>query len=757
MKNNIKNLTIYSLFLYAFFSTISITISEIFFIAGILLWIIDTAVNKRDLKNQFPLYIGLPVLFFTIMHLISAITGLDPSESLKDFRKVYIFLIMFFAGYYLQSGNNVKRAFDFFIAGATVVGIYAIVSTIKFRYLGHNPDFRAASFSGNHMHAGGMLMMALIVNSAMLAGFLKKLDKKLTAGILYSISFVLIALGLAFTFTRGSWFAALAGILIIAFLADKRAVIAIVVVVLLVGFLLKDTFFMRRIKDTVNISNGTSAIERVYMWQSGIQIIKDYPLHGIGTSNVGKVYPKYKKKDARELNEGHLHNNLIQVSVIDGIPGLLVFLWLFTVLWIFSAGLLKSTRNTLIEYEAYAIFPISVAFFINGFFEYNLFSSQVATIFWFIMGAGIAIKGSISGQESAGQRNKRKIETDKLQRALIIRTRAIGDILLTTPFIRTLKKRIPNIEIDYLCEPLGLPILQGNPYLNSIIAYEKNKLQKGAPSVRIKETFRLYADLRKRKYDIVFDLFGNLRTALMSFLTGARYRVGFTFRGRQAFYNIKVKPDIEPKYNVFYHMDLLKAINVENDGERLDFYFENEDKTYIESFLSAKKISNKDVIIGLNPAGSWPTKRWPEQKFSELADMLVEDVKESKLIIIWGPGEAQMADSIITGMKGDKSRVFIAPDTSIKQLGALIKQMRVLITNDGAPKHIADALDTPTVAIFGPTNYKSWNPVNNAIHIAVTSGIECAPCDKTECHDIKCMESIRPEQVLGYVKKLLKI
>ncbi len=350
-----------------------------------------------------------------------------------------------------------------------------------------------------------------------------------------------------------------------------------------------------------------------------------------------------------------------------------------------------------------------------------------------------------------------KIEIDKLHRALIIRPRAIGDILLTTPFIRALKKRIPGIKIDYLCEPMGLPILENNPYLSDVIVYEKNKLKKMAPSVKMMETARFYNGLRARKYDIVFDLFGNLRTALMSFLTGARYRAGFTFRGRKIFYNIRVKPDRAPKYNVYYHMDLLKAINVQDDGEKMDFYFGNEEKAYISNFFKSKRISDKDLIVGINPAGSWPTKRWPEQKFSTLADRIIEDLKGVKIIVLWGPNEEAMAELVVSGIKNDKSDVYIAPETSIKQLGALIEKIKVLVTNDGAPKHIADALGTPTVAIFGPTNYKSWNPANSEIHTAVTGGEACAPCDKTECSNIRCMESVTTAEVFGHVKRMLKL
>ncbi len=366
-----------------------------------------------------------------------------------------------------------------------------------------------------------------------------------------------------------------------------------------------------------------------------------------------------------------------------------------------------------------------------------------------------------------------QINKSKIKKILILRPRAIGDVILTTPFIRNLRKEFPDAQIDYVVEEFVKPVLEGNPYISNIIILKrhklkkepenikaiKNKLKKSMPSVKIIEDIRFYLKFIKERYDIVFDLWGNLRTALISFLTGAKYRVGFTFRFRKYFYNIRVKPDIIPKYNANYHLDLLRAIGIEPDSDKTEFYLNESDKEFIKKFFKDAGIKESDVVIGLSGSGSWVTKRWFEEKFSKLADIILKEIKNSKIIILWGPGEKQIAEKIINGIREDKTRVFLAPETNLKQLGALIKNLTLLITNDGAASHIAVAVSTRSITIYGPTNSASWSPQGNKMHLTVAPLIKCAPCDKTICpfNTIECMQKIDERQVFEKVKDILKL
>ncbi len=367
----------------------------------------------------------------------------------------------------------------------------------------------------------------------------------------------------------------------------------------------------------------------------------------------------------------------------------------------------------------------------------------------------------------------KKVDLSQVRKVLIIRARAIGDVILTTPFIRAIKKALPQAEIDYLVEPFAEPVLRGNPYISNIILFKryshkrelpavrfmrKNELKNDGFFVKILETGRFYSYLMGRKYDVVFDLWGNLRTALLSFLTGAKYRAGFNFRGRKYFYNLRFQPDVPPKYNVYYHMDLLKLAGIPEDGEHTDFFTDAGDEKYADDFLNSIGVKPGMKLIGLNPMGSWVTKRWPPEKFASLAVEIQKEFPGCRVIIIWGPGEKPLAGQILGMIGQGKKDVFMAPETGIKQLGALIKKFDLLVTNDGAPKHIAVAVGTPTVTVYGPTNFLSWGPANNPAHAEAHSPLDCAPCDRMACADkgIECMQKISVSEVLEKTKKLLE-
>lgn len=367
----------------------------------------------------------------------------------------------------------------------------------------------------------------------------------------------------------------------------------------------------------------------------------------------------------------------------------------------------------------------------------------------------------------------KKIDKSKIKKILILRPRAIGDVILTTPFIRNLRKEFPDAQIDYLVEEFVKPVLEDNPYISNILILKrhklnkepenikaiKNKLKKLNPFVKIVSDAGFYFNLIKQRYDIVFDLWGNLRTALISFLTGAKYRVGFTFRFRKYFYNIKVKPDIVPKYNANYHLDLLRAIGITPDSDRTEFFIAEKDIRFIKEFFESVGIKENDTIIGLSGSGSWITKRWFPEKFSKLGEIILDGIKNAKIVILWGPGEKEMAEQIKSGIRVYRDRVFLAPETDLKQLGALIKNLDLLITNDGAASHLAVALSTKSITIYGPTNPVSWSPADNQMHLTVSPLVNCAPCDKTVCPygTIECMRSIDEKKVFEYVKEILNL
>lgn len=390
MKLKLKDFFLYSLLGTAFFAPVSITAAEIFMVIALIIWAVFTYRNKISLKDAFSSPMTLPIAVFALIHLISAFAGIDPVNSLKDFSKIWILFIFFAAMNGYREVYPLRMGAGFYAGGAAFAATYAIIMTIIHRFIGHDMDFRANTFSGNHMHAGGLFMMGVLTAAGIVAYRFNNESKDSTPKYLYLTGLFVISAGLLFTFTRSSWIAAAAGLAVLCLLVDKRLFIGLVVAAALTCALAWNTPYMNRFKDSFNLKGGTSQMERVYMWKAAISIIKDHPLTGIGTGNLEKIYPKYKDPRAVEPNAGHVHNNLLQIAVIDGIPGLAVFLWIFAAFWLVLYRGVKKAVNPVFKYILIAALSINVAFFVNGLFEYNFFSSQVALAFWYLMGVGMA-------------------------------------------------------------------------------------------------------------------------------------------------------------------------------------------------------------------------------------------------------------------------------------------------------------------------------------------------------------------------------
>jgi len=391
---------------YAVTCTISITLCEIFFTAALLFWVADAVMNKKNIRRELSFYLAVPIAVFSVIHILAAAAGIDPGNSLKDARKIYLILMFFLAANYLGDESNIKKITVAFAAGCAFTGVYAVITAIRKRYIGGDINFRAMSFSGNHMHLGGMMMMAVIMLSALFIYLIREKRDKRVLTVFIGLSLAISAVALAFTYTRSSWLAAAAGILLLTFVLDKRIFFAVLIMMLCCTFFLKDTSLGKR---TAEISEKTllnTGAERLRMWKSGLNIIKDHPLHGVGTANIGKIYPAYRDKNAFESNQAHLHNNIIQIAAIDGIFGAAAVMWIFIASWSAMAEAIKLTSG-FSRYMLLSVLSLNVGFFINGIFEYNLFSSQVALIFWFFMGISAALIKNRAQASNAGKTERK--------------------------------------------------------------------------------------------------------------------------------------------------------------------------------------------------------------------------------------------------------------------------------------------------------------------------------------------------------------
>lgn len=334
---------------------------------------------------------------------------------------------------------------------------------------------------------------------------------------------------------------------------------------------------------------------------------------------------------------------------------------------------------------------------------------------------------------------------------LLIQLRRLGDILLTTPSIALLKASLPEAEIDFLAEPVGEAVLQGNPHLNEILFYSKKKSVKSIKDVRAKQ------------YDTVIDFMGNPRTAILTGWSGATHKVGFRHRGRFFFYTTRVPIPRDPEYValrktrlVHAFLDKIGAAAKAPPSLTPELFLNNEDKQFVDRWCKEEKHPHAPYAI-LAPAHRHPIRQWLPDRFRQTGLSLVRD-KGIRIYIAWGPEEKNLAMAI---RKGHEKELGILPPTSFRQMAAVFSKAKFVVTNDSGSMHLSVAVKTPTVTIYGPTRPVDWNPsvagLNGTVHAVVTAAdVACLGCHLARCPvGHLCMTHVSTEEVLDACEPFL--
>ena len=324
---------------------------------------------------------------------------------------------------------------------------------------------------------------------------------------------------------------------------------------------------------------------------------------------------------------------------------------------------------------------------------------------------------------------------------LVIKLRAVGDVLLSTVVLRNLRAAFPAARIDFMTEPPARGLLEGNPDISSVIVYDKTK-----------GSLRYLRNVRRARYDMVIDLFGNPRTAILTLASGAPRRIGFDFRYRRYAYTKRVTPRGDRVHNTQFNLDALEAIGVPIIDRTIPFRVTEWDARYVEEFLRARFPDGKG-IVAMSAGGGWYTKRWGMEHFAALADRLVDQFGVG-IVLPWGPGQQQEVEDLSRMMK---SPVFVPPATTLLQLGALFSRCTFVVSNDSGPMHIAAAVGTPVLGIYGPTNPLLQGPYGEGHVVVRREGLDCLGCNLTSCPiGHPCMKELSVDMVWQGVEELVK-
>ena len=274
---------------------------------------------------------------------------------------------------------------------------------------------------------------------------------------------------------------------------------------------------------------------------------------------------------------------------------------------------------------------------------------------------------------------------------LIIVFKGIGDVLLTTPLIRALKKHYPNSEIHFLTRKASKKILTHNRNVSDIIIRDEGSVSKIAFT----------------KFDITIDFMLSLTSGLYTLLSKAKKRLAFYRPHGALFYNITPRHK-NKGYTVYDRLQILEPLGIKQDGVNLDLNFPRKHQEKILNFFKKNNLNpRKDFIITFDITSPRDHRRWSQEKFAEFADIIAKELK-AKIIFIWGGNELDYARKAISLCK---EKHFLSDEFDLLDLAALIKNSRLHIGTTSAPMHMATSQNTPTFTVYGLKNGpKSWSP-----------------------------------------------
>lgn len=335
---------------------------------------------------------------------------------------------------------------------------------------------------------------------------------------------------------------------------------------------------------------------------------------------------------------------------------------------------------------------------------------------------------------------------ENISKILFIRIDRIGDLVLSVPALKALKKAFPSAQLSVLTSHSNHSILTNNPYVDAVIRYD---FREG-----IREEISCLKGLRGEKFDLVIDpYFGyELRTAWIAYFSQAPIRVGYRSYGREIFFNQTVSLNDEAQHFLDLTLGILQPLSIEQTERRPEIFLKVEEKEWAREWLIKNGIGKKP-IVGIHPGAHYQTQRWPSVKFAELAKRLSVD-EDIDMILFGGPKDEYLI-SEIQSAANENFTLFHTHD--LRCFAALLSCCTALVCNNSGPLHMAVALNISTVSTMGPTNANRWKPLGEMHQVIRIDDLPCIGCNLGYCkigtHD--CMNLISPAMVIDALSRIL--
>jgi len=336
-----------------------------------------------------------------------------------------------------------------------------------------------------------------------------------------------------------------------------------------------------------------------------------------------------------------------------------------------------------------------------------------------------------------------------------VKPSSLGDIVQSLPFLHVLRRGFPEATIAWVVGRPNLDVLSGHPDLDEVIVFERERWG-GTRGFfgSLNELSRFARTLRKRRFDLVVDLQGLLRSGLLSYVTGAPERVGFANAREMSrlFYNRRVEVPNPDMHAVDRYLLVAKQIGLDTNGPvRFDVPVPKEAERFARDYLASANGEGWPVVV-LLPVSRWPTKRWPPERFAALADRVAHELGAA-VLFLGAADDVPLVEHIRTQMK--QPSLSLVGRTTLKRSAALLRWASVVVANDSGPMHLAVVLGVPVVALYGPTSPERTGPYGGRTRV-FRSTRECAPCFRSRCDNPECMRDIAVDDVFGAVGEFME-
>jgi heptosyltransferase-2 len=330
---------------------------------------------------------------------------------------------------------------------------------------------------------------------------------------------------------------------------------------------------------------------------------------------------------------------------------------------------------------------------------------------------------------------------------LVIQTAFIGDAILTLPMIQVLKRNYPDSSIDVVVVPRAAELFANHPAVSEIISYEKHGADSG-----LKKFAAIANRLRQRGYDLIVTPHRSMRSALLTRWIKGKQSIGFDRSAGKWFFVHKVKYDASA-HEIERNLSLLKPLGLQYAGSELPMlYPSQEDRQSVDRILNESGVRRDEPMVAVAPGTIWNTKRWPVKNFTEVCIRLAGG--GDRIVLVGGKEDEALCEEIRKSA-GSHNVVNTAGKLSLLQSAEALRRCRILISNDSAPMHLAVAVGTRVIAVFGATVPEfGFAPRGKNDIVVEIKGLKCRPCaihggKKCPIKTFDCMLKISPEDVLG--------